>query len=157
VKVVIVGDRCVGKTSLLLTYSQNKFPDGVTPTVIDAYKGMTKHKGDAVELDVYDTAGQEDFSRVRPISYNGTSVFIICFSLISEDSLENACTKWYREVKQLGPRCPLILVGTKSDLRDEFLNSGNPQKQKMAVTYTQGVSMAKKHNFSAYYECSAAK
>jgi len=141
----------------LLTYSQNKFPDGVTQTVIDAYKGMTKHKGDAVELDVYDTAGQEDFSRVRPISYNGTSVFIICFSLISEDSLENACTKWYREVKQLGPRCPLILVGTKSDLRDEFLNSGNPQKQKMAVTYTQGVSMAKKHNFSAYYECSAAK
>jgi GTPase SAR1 family protein len=54
---VVVGDRCVGKTSLLLTYSQGQFPEGVTPTVIDAYKGQTKHKGDIVELDVYDTAG----------------------------------------------------------------------------------------------------
>jgi len=151
----VVGDRCVGKTSLLLTYSQNKFPDGTAPTVIDAYTGMTTHKGDDVRLEVYDTAGQDDFARVRPISYNNSSVFIVCFSLINEDSLENACTKWFKEVKQLGPKCPLILVGTKSDMRDEFLNSGTPSKQKMAITYTQGLSMAKKHNFSAYYECSA--
>ena len=151
----MVGDRCVGKTSLLLTYSQNKFPEGTAPTVIDAYTGMTTHKGDDVRLEVYDTAGQDDFARVRPISYNNSSVFIVCFSLINEDSLENACTKWFKEVKQLGPKCPLILVGTKSDMRDEFLNSGTPSKQKMAITYTQGLSMAKKHNFSAYYECSA--
>ena len=104
--------------------------------MIDAYRGLTQHKGDEIELDVYDTAGQEDFARVRPISYNGASVFIVCFSLINEDSLDNACTKWFKELKSLGPKCPFILVGTKSDLRDEFLNSGNLQKQKMAITYT---------------------
>ena len=57
IKIVIVGDRCVGKTSLLLTYSQNQFPEGTAPTVIDAYKGKTNHKGDEIDLDVFDTAG----------------------------------------------------------------------------------------------------
>lgn len=89
---------------------------------------------------MYDTAGQEDFARVRPISYNNASVFIVCFSLINEDSLENACTKWFKELKQLGPKSPFILVGTKSDLRDEFLNSGDPSKQKMAITYEKGLA-----------------
>lgn len=123
--------------------------------MIDSYKGSTKHKGDLIDLEVFDTAGQEDFARVRPISYNNASVFIVCFSLINEDSLENACSKWFKEVKQLGPKCPLILVGTKSDMRDEFLNSAAASKQRLAITYTQGLQMAKKHNFSAYYECSA--
>ena len=122
-KIVIVGDRSVGKTSLILAYSIGEFPDGVAPTVIDAYKGKTVYKGDEVRLDVYDTAGQEDFARVRPISYNGANVFLVCFSLINTDSLENACTKWFNEVKCLGPKCPFILVGTKSDLRDDYLSS----------------------------------
>lgn len=139
----------------MLTYSSNEFPKGVPPTVIEAYKGQTKHKGDNIDLDIYDTAGQDDFARVRPISYNNAGVFMVCFSLVNEASLENACTKWYNELKLLAPKCPFILVGTKSDLRDEYLNGDSEMKKNMAITYTQGLSMAKKHNFSAYYECSA--
>ena len=86
------------------------------------------HKEDHVALEVYDTAGQDDFARLRPVSYNNTNVFIVCFSLVSEDTLEHACTKWRDEVKRLGPKCPLVLVGTKSDLRDEYLDSGNPAR-----------------------------
>ena len=55
--------------------------------------------GEEVQIDILDTAGQEDFGRVRPISYNNCNCFLVCFSLMNADSLDNACTKWYREVK----------------------------------------------------------
>ena len=84
----------------MLTYSERKFPDkGLPPTVLEAYKGVTNYQGQPVNIEVYDTAGQEDFGRVRPISYNNCNCFLVCFSLMNADSLDNACTKWYREVK----------------------------------------------------------
>ena len=57
------------------------------PTVLDAYKGKSIYKGDEILLEVHDTAGQEDFARVRPLSYNGSNVFLICFDMSNVDSL----------------------------------------------------------------------
>lgn len=128
IKLVFVGDRSVGKTSLLVSYSTRKFPDSNPPTVLEAYSGMIKHRDHEIDLSIFDTAGHEDFQRVRPISYNKADVIAICFSLADKDSLTNACTKWHREVRQLGPKCPTILVGTKSDLRDLIVKSGNTSK-----------------------------
>lgn len=124
-KLVIVGDRSVGKTCLVVTYGTKQYPDKNPPTVLEAYQGVTNFRGREVVVDIFDTAGHEDFQRVRPISYNKADVIIICFSLVDKDSLTNACTKWYREVRQLGPKCPMILVGTKLDLREQLLQSGD--------------------------------
>ena len=66
-----------------------------------------------VELALWDTAGQEDYDRLRPLSYPDTDVILMCFSIDSPDSLENIPEKWTPEVKHFCPSVPIILVGNK--------------------------------------------
>ena len=68
---------------------------------------------DQVELALWDTAGQEDYDRLRPLSYPDTDVILMCFSIDSPDSLENIPEKWTPEVKHFCPLVPIILVGNK--------------------------------------------
>merc|ERR1711884_577940 len=63
---------------------------------------------------LWDTAGQEDYDRLRPPSYPDTDVILMCFSIDSPDSLENIPEKWTPEVKHFCPNVPIILVGNKS-------------------------------------------
>ncbi|XP_042262028.1 rho-related GTP-binding protein RhoA-C-like [Thunnus maccoyii] len=72
-----------------------------------------------VELALWDTAGQEDYDRLRPLSYPDTDVILMCFSIDSPDSLENIPEKWTPEVKHFCPNVPIILVGNKKDLRND--------------------------------------
>ncbi len=73
-----------------------------------------------VELALWDTAGQEDYDRLRPLSYPDTDVILMCFSIDSPDSLENIPEKWTPEVKHFCPNVPIILVGNKK-VRDPCL------------------------------------
>jgi Ras homolog gene family, member A len=155
-KIVIVGDRSVGKTCFILSYGSKKFPEMQPPTVLEAYKGHPEYNGTRVKLEIYDTAGHEDFQRVRPISYNNADAILVCFSLVDRDSLLNACTKWYQEVRTLGPKCPVILVGTKMDLRERLLESHEFKEQQKAIKYEHARMRAKDYNFTGYVECSAA-
>lgn len=66
---------------------------------------------------LWDTAGQEDYDRLRPLSYPDTDVILICFSIDEPDSLENIPEKWTPEVKHFCPNVPIILVANKKDLR----------------------------------------
>lgn len=67
--------------------------------------------GIQVSLGLWDTAGQEDYDRLRPLSYPQTDVFLICFSIASPSSFENVTSKWYPEIKHHCPDAPIILVG----------------------------------------------
>src|SRR5690349_3329918 len=67
-------------------------------------------------LVVQDTAGQEDFDRIRPLSYAGTDVFLVCFSLVSRTSMHNVPHKWIPELRQYCPDTPIVIVGTKVPL-----------------------------------------
>lgn len=67
--------------------------------------------GVQVSLGLWDTAGQEDYDRLRPLSYPQTDVFLICFSVASPSSFENVTSKWYPEIKHHCPDAPIILVG----------------------------------------------
>jgi Ras family protein A len=75
-----------------------------------------------VELSLWDTAGQEDYDRLRPLSYPDTDLVLICFSLAGDNkaSYHNVATKWFPEAKHFCPGIPIVLVGTKEDLRSEF-------------------------------------
>ncbi|PNJ87338.1 ras-related C3 botulinum toxin substrate 3 isoform X3 [Pongo pygmaeus] len=122
----------------------------------DNYSANVMVDGKPVNLGLWDTAGQEDYDRLRPLSYPQTDVFLICFSLVSPASFENVRAKWYPEVRHHCPQTPILLVGTKLDLRDDKDTIERLRDKKLApITYPQGLAMAREIGSVKYLECSA--
>lgn len=107
-------------------------------------------------LGLFDTAGQEDYDRLRPLSYPQTDVFLVCFSVTSPASFENVREKWFPEVHHHCPGVPCLIVGTQVDLRDDPSVREKLSKQKMSpVRREDGERMAKELGAVKYVECSA--
>ncbi|GLB36246.1 hypothetical protein LshimejAT787_0305340 [Lyophyllum shimeji] len=156
IKCVVVGDGAVGKTCLLISYTTNAFPGEYIPTVFDNYSANVMVDGKTISLGLWDTAGQEDYDRLRPLSYPQTDVFLICFSLVSPPSYENVRTKWYPEISHHAPSTSIVLVGTKLDLREDPATIEKLRDRRMApIQYSQGVAMSKDIGAVKYLECSA--
>jgi small GTP-binding protein len=157
IKCVVVGDGAVGKTCLLLSYTTNAFPTEYLPTVFDNYSTNVMVEDTQINLQLWDTAGQEEYRKIRPLSYPQTEVFIICFSLVSRTSLENVQTMWIPELKEHCPSTPYILVGMKSDLRDKFDEQavGLRSQGMQPVSSSEGEAMKKTIGAQLYMECSA--
>ena len=156
IKCVVVGDGAVGKTCLLISYTTNAFPGEYIPTVFDNYSANVMVDGKPVNLGLWDTAGQEDYDRLRPLSYPQTDVFLICYSIISPHSLDNVKSKWFPEIQHHAPGVPLILIGTKSDLRgDEATLSQLASKGMRVITPDEADARAKEIGAVRNLECSA--
>lgn len=156
-KFVVVGDGGCGKTCLLISYSQGYFPEKYVPTVFENYITQTYHRqsGKMVELALWDTAGQEEYDRLRPLSYPETDLLFVCFAIDCPASLENVMDKWYPEVLHFCPTTPIILVGLKSDLRNKRTCIELLKTQGLTpVTPEQGAAVAKRMGAS-YIECSS--
>ncbi|KAH3675951.1 hypothetical protein WICMUC_002247 [Wickerhamomyces mucosus] len=157
-KVVVVGDGAVGKTCLLISYTSNTFPQDYIPTVFDNYTKNTLFEGAHYKLELWDTAGQEDYDRLRPLSYPQTDIFLVCFSIVEPSSFKNIKSKWIPEIRHhSNDDIKIILVGTKADLRDDphtldrLEESGNEP-----VSASEAKKVVKELGLFKYVECSAA-
>jgi len=156
IKCVVVGDGAVGKTCLLISYTTNAFPGEYIPTVFDNYSANVMVDGKPVNLGLWDTAGQEDYDRLRPLSYPDSHVILICFAIDSPDSLENVQEKWISEVLHFCHGLPIILVGCKKDLRhDQKTIQELAKTSQKPVTEAEGDAVKKVIRAERYLECSA--
>ncbi|KAJ8333038.1 hypothetical protein SKAU_G00419340 [Synaphobranchus kaupii] len=136
-KLVVVGDGACGKTCLLIVFSKDEFPEVYVPTVFENYVADIEVDSKQVELALWDTAGQEDYDRLRPLSYPDTDVILMCFSVDSPDSLENIPEKW-------------------KDLRnDENVRNELARMKQEPVRTEDGRAMAVRIGAYDYLECSA--
>ncbi len=155
-KCVIVGDGAIGKTCMLISYACNKFPMDYIPTVFENYAINLIVNGSLHRLGLFDTAGQEEYDRLRVLAYPATDVFLVCFSVASPDSFANVREKWIPEIKHHCPGATIVLVGTQSDLRDDTHTQTKLLNQKQTfVTQHDAVRLAKSVRATTYLECSA--
>lgn len=157
IKCVCCGDGGVGKTALLITYTTNKYPHEYIPTLFDNYTANVMVDGNPVNLQLWDTAGQEDFDRLRPLSYPLTDIFLLSFSITTPASFENIKSKWYTEISRHAPGTPFILVGTKLDTRhDESVVEQLAAKRQAPISKARGESLCAELKGFKYLECSSA-
>ena len=116
---------------------------------MDNYNQTVLYNGKPINLGLWDTAGQEDYDRLRPLSYPQTKIFIVCFSIISKDSLSNCYAKWVPEISHHCPGVPFILAGMKSDLRTDKNHNYD------VISLEKCQSAAKELGAESYRECSA--
>ncbi|WZZ04466.1 hypothetical protein YC2023_090387 [Brassica napus] len=168
IKCVTVGDGAVGKTCMLISYTSNTFPTDYVPTVFDNFSANVVVDGNTVNLGLWDTVlehsvftCQEDYNRLRPLSYRGADVFLLAFSLISKASYENIAKKWIPELRHYAPGVPIILVGTKLDLRDDkqfFIDHPGAvpiTTNQVLDSCTMGEELKKLIGSAVYIECSS--
>src|SRR3989338_3770564 len=145
IKLVVIGDGAVGKSSLLISYTTNAFPSEYCSlsahcscfpffffltyffcgfffcnryvlTVFDNYSTNIMVDDKPINLSLWDMAGREDYDRLRPLSYPQTDLFFICYSITSQNSFANISAKWYPEISHWCPTTPIMLVRLKCDL-----------------------------------------
>ncbi|PQE05945.1 GTP-binding RHO3 protein [Rutstroemia sp. NJR-2017a BBW] len=166
-KLVLLGDGACGKTSLLNVFTRGYFPTVYEPTVFENYVHDIFVDNVHIELSLWDTAGQEEFDRLRSLSYDDTHAIMLCFSVDSKDSLENVESKWVGEIAENCQGVKLVLVALKCDLREqgeddaaepgaEGAAAGAKEKKPM-IDYNQGLEVARRINALRYLECSAMR
>uniref|UniRef100_A0A914X632 Cell division control protein 42 homolog n=1 Tax=Plectus sambesii TaxID=2011161 RepID=A0A914X632_9BILA len=156
IKCVVVGDGAVGKTCMLISYSKNKFPSGYVPTIFDNYAVNVMIGGEPYTLGLFDTAGQEDYDRLRPLSYPHTDVFLVCFSVVAPSSFENVREKWMPEIAHHCGNACVLLVGTQTDLRENnSVVSKLARSNQRPISFDQGNQLARELKLVKYVECSA--
>ncbi|KAJ1527513.1 hypothetical protein ONE63_007485 [Megalurothrips usitatus] len=119
-KVIMVGSGGVGKSALTLQFMYDEFVEDYEPTKADSYRKKVVLDGEEVQIDILDTAGQEDYAAIRDNYFRSGEGFLCVFSITEDDSFQ--ATQEFREqilrVKN-DENIPFLLVGNKSDLGEK--------------------------------------
>lgn len=121
VKVCIIGDTDVGKTSLSMRYCHGEMPENATPTIGASFlQKRLNLDGTELSLQIWDTAGQERFRSMAPMYYRGAKAAILVFDLTNEDTFHRVVS-WLKDLKaHADPDIIICLAGNKCDLEATF-------------------------------------
>lgn len=117
---------------------------------------MHRNLTTSYNLELFDTAGQEEWEQLRRMMYANTDVFLVCYSCMQPSSFDNIEKKWMPDVKSHDPSSLVILVSLCIDLRTN--NTNNPQPDLISppmITTRQGSELAKRLKCNAFIECSS--
>ncbi|KAM7362593.1 ras-like GTP-binding protein RhoL isoform 1-T2 [Cochliomyia hominivorax] len=148
--ITIIGDGCVGKTCLMEVFAKNKYPEYTIPTDSDMQTSVIIYFDDKkYTLTLCETPCQEDRDNLNPLSFPNTNCILLCYSISDRDTFTNIESKWWPKIRQYDNEIPIVLVGTKLDLRIEI----TPK----FVTTGEGDSLKAKIHAYSFVECSAWK
>ena len=158
-KCVVIGDQNVGKTSLIISYTTNSFPTKFESIVFQDYSSNIFFEDELYTISLWDTSSKDQHKILRPLCYPQTDIFLICFSLVNPETLENIEKNWLPEIKKDYLNCPLILVGTKLDLRNDFELHKEEflAKGMKPISTIEGETFCQKIGGKSYIECSSLK
>lgn len=143
-KITIVGDGACGKTCSLYAFAERNLPEKYEPTIFEHFELTLNINGNPLSIDLNDTAGQEDFERLRPLAYPGTDAFIMLYDISNPISLLNIFEKWIPEVRAYSTTVPIVLAGNKSDLRNDQNKISELQARGMTMTtFDEAMQQAK--------------
>ncbi|MEE6503992.1 hypothetical protein FKM82_005038 [Ascaphus truei] len=126
------------------------------PSVFEKYTNTIVIGSKEIVLHLYDTAGQEDYDRLRPLSYQDVNLVLICYDVTNPASFDNVLIKWYPEVNHFCRGVPIVLIGCKTDLRkDKERLRKLKSSQQDPITYYQGEATGHSIRAEEYLECSA--
>eukprot|EP01027_Heterolobosea_sp_BB2_P015426 GEZU01022065.1.p1 GENE.GEZU01022065.1~~GEZU01022065.1.p1 ORF type:complete len:170 (+),score=20.74 GEZU01022065.1:322-831(+) len=143
-KVIVLGTRAVGKSSVTIQFVENHFADSYNPTIENTFKKTIKYKGDEFTTDIVDTAGQDEFSLFQPQYSLGVDGYVMVYSVVSRPSFDMIETLNEKILNSMGvDKVPRVLVGNKIDLDLE-----------RKITSDQGKALADRLGIP-FVECSA--
>ncbi|CAG9317419.1 unnamed protein product [Blepharisma stoltei] len=131
-KLLLIGDSSVGKSSLLLRFSENSYTESFVSTIGVDFKIKTvEHEGKIIKMQIWDTAGQEKFRTITSSYYRGAHGIIIVYDITDRESFTNV-NNWLGEIQRYASdSVNRLLIGNKCDL-----------EEKRAVSYEEGKQFA---------------
>ena len=145
VKLVLLGDSGVGKSSIVLRFVADNFKSDAEATIGASYMGKILQFNDKmIKFNIWDTAGQERYHALAKMYYRDATAAIMVYDITKKDSFEGI-KRWHKELTEFGPKdIPIVIAGNKEDL-----------VQNEAVTPEEATSFAK--SIGAIYKKTSAK
>lgn len=155
IKLVLVGESGVGKTSFLYLSSSNSFSTEVLP-VWEVKQIIVKWNSQSIEVELWEAGAGDKYKQIRSLAYTETDVFMICYSVADPESFEKVETYWMADIKKEYPDTPIVLVGLQIDKRnDKILIENLSNIGKKMITSEDGIQMAIKIGAYGYLEVSS--
>ncbi|KAJ5076587.1 rho-like family small gtpase [Anaeramoeba ignava] len=156
-QVLFTGENGVGKTTLLMTYEQKKFPEEYIPSVFDNFLKQFQIKNQNFQIIFWDKGMDEEFhDKLTPLFFVEKDIIVICFAIDYYYSFENIESFWIPYIEKHGPNSKRILIGTKMDLRNNEKKIKKLKKRnEKLITKEEGIELANKIKAIKYFECSS--
>ena len=120
IRLVLLGDSTVGKTNLVLRFTENVFSDNSLPTLGQDFKSklITLKSKKTAKINIWDTAGQERYMSINKSIYQKVDGVMLVYDITNRETFTNT-ENWIKEIKEFNHNMPIMLVGNKADLNNE--------------------------------------